>query len=75
MDTDNANADTAASQYDDILTCSQKGCDEPAAVKYHWMSEPMLACIDHAATAQNIGNAMGINIHFEPINPMPPDNR
>ena len=51
----------------DVPMCSQANCEQPAAVKYHWLSQPMFACTDHTPLVAKIGAALSLPVHFEPL--------
>jgi hypothetical protein len=39
-----------------------------AALMGFWPGKPTPVCIEHAATMENIANAMGISVPFVPLN-------
>lgn len=39
---------------------------EKSAVRVHWATGPVLACIRHANALVNIGAALGTHVHVEP---------
>jgi hypothetical protein len=51
------------------MKCSQENCDEQATHRFMWTDGWHDACEPHAQKGQSIGNAMGLYVQIEPLEP------
>ena len=52
-----------------LVSCSQKGCEEPAAFAYDWPGQetPGRACVKHSQTVERTAQALGFRVTLHPL--------